>query len=321
MRSLKATFLILYPISLICLLIESITFKYFILKHFYVNTDVLMGIVFLIMIFMFISLFNSRKRHSDKLVELYLYFSKLIFVIISIFYLLLTFLDGLKYQNYVFYKYHVQPELLIRPITLVLFFIVAYHIFKYNKLLRLNEGLLKVFLSTTLFVLVIVFGLSNTFVDISNMQTSFITVLKTINLSKENKYEYVMRSQYGYYFDYMEFVKSVTPSNASILLPPQKNPWQFEGNQRLDRFFLYPRTLYSVNEESSSESHDYVLIAWGSEGFPPSNGDLYGWPQYNIKAKQVYIFDINSKTYKVYDGNYDPKIYLKSNTFGLIKIK
>lgn len=310
MKILKPLFLVLYPVTLLSLLIESYTFKYFLYKHFYINSDILTAIVFVLIIFIL-------RSPRDKIIKFYLLISSISVVVITAFYFFLTFIDDYNYQNYSFSKYHIQPDLLLRPIILGLFFLVAYYIEKKIKVFNRKKS----FLSSLLFVTVVIFGISNLFLDVSNLHQSLVTVIKTVNLKNSTKYSYIMRTQYGYYYDYIEFVKSIVPANASILLPPQKNPWQFEGNQRLDRFFLYPRTLYSTGEPDLPGTYDYILIAWGNSAFPPATGDSYGWPQYKVQAKEVYIYDINSNNYKIYKGDYDPKEYLKNDAYGLIKIK
>jgi hypothetical protein len=185
----------------------------------------------------------------------------------------------------------------------------------------LNKFFYRNFLSISLISLIAIFGLTNFVTDVSDFLPNLILIVKTENLNKDTKYAYIMQAKYGYYYDYMEFVKTIVPENSSILIPPQINPWQFEGNQRLDRYFLYPRTLYSTGEVNLPGNYDYILIAWGNSAFPPDKGDLYGWPRFKIKAEDVYIYDINTKTFKVYQGDYDPEKYLKDGVYGLIKTK
>jgi hypothetical protein len=148
-----------------------------------------------------------------------------------------------------------------------------------------------------------------------------VAIIRNINSNKEERFDFMMNMKYGNYYEYLNFVKSIADTQSSILLPPQKNPWQFEGNQRLARYFLYPRTLYSAHENNNPENVDYIEIAWGSTNFPPKGDDTYGWPRENINADKVYIYDFDSNKYQTYDEDYDPNKFLKPGVYGLIKTK
>ena len=130
-----------------------------------------------------------------------------------------------------------------------------------------------------------------------------------------------MKVKYGYYYDYINFVKQIVPENSSILLPPQENPWQNEGNQRLSRYFLYPRTIYSAHESNLPEDISYIVIAWGSPDFSPKNGKSYGWPKERIEASKIYIYNFDTKSITEYSENYDPDKFMKPGIYGLIKTK
>lgn len=228
-----------------------------------------MGVVFVSIIVTLTSRTSDSKLYLDSLINTYLFLSKLVLICISAFYFLFNFVEEHNYKNYVYSHYHIQPQLILRPIILISFFLIAYLVrdkivFLSNiKSYEPKKNYINSILAFALVVILAVFCIGNLFEDVSLLSKYFVDFMKTASMSKEEKYNYVMRSNYGYYFDYMEFVKSVVPSSSSILLPPQKNPWQLEGNQCLDRYFLYPRVLYSQYDQHLSNEYDYVLITWG----------------------------------------------------------
>ncbi len=318
MKILKALFVILFPVTFSVLLVESITYKNVFLKYAGLSSDVLLGTELLLGIVVLISIEKYKNTALDKIINLYIKLSFFGTVTGYIAYFTMTIVDNLNYKNFIFSKYHIQPDLFLRPILLLLFLSVVTILIK--KLLQKDKPI-HYFLNISFVSLIMVFGINNLVLDFTNLIPNVVTILKTARLNNDEMDKYAMHMKYGQYYDNLQIVKQIVAENESILLPPQKNPWQFEGNQRLDRYFLYPRTLYSSTEVSSLDNLNYILITWGSDVFPPAQGETYGWPNYKINSKEIYIFDATSETYKTYNGNYDPKIYLKSGVFGLIKIK
>jgi hypothetical protein len=133
-------------------------------------------------------------------------------------------------------------------------------------------------------------------------------------------YDDKMRYVWGFYYDYMAFVKSYTPENAKILIPPQQGPWFSEGNGALSRYFLYPRKLYNGNDITvQTDDFDYIMIAWGSwTNYPDS---AYGWPKVNINAEKLVYFTPGDKSVQVYLEDYDPKDKKNAGGWGLIKLR
>lgn len=327
----KIFFLIITNITFMFLFVELYTYKYFLFRHFYINTDIFIGLSFILGYISINGLLKKSKSIRDKMVCFILYFDLFLACPLIIVYLYLKYLDYSNYQNYIFSIYHLQPDLLIRPIILSFSLIaLLYYKTRLSKTLQYKQNISRIwykqrpvetFLSVTLIALIFTFGISNLLIDISNAMPDVFAIIMNINSNDDDKLIFRMKMKYGIYDDYIKFIKMVVPENSSMLLPPQKNPWQYEGNQRLTRFFLYPRTLYSAHESNLPENVDFITIAWGNSAFPPAPGDHYGWPRYEVKAEKVYIYDFDTKSYTTYNGDYNPETILKPGVYGLIKTK
>ncbi len=314
-------------ITLSILFLEVFTYKNILFKHFFISSDAL----FVISLFFTWTIINSNKNGNKvmDLVTLYVFtFIKYLFIPISFFYIYFLFLNINNYPNYVFSIYHLQPDLLVRPLlfSLCISFLsyIKKHTSLFHKTLSFVKDPRKKYENLSVLVLVVTLFSYGVFNFTKNIDTlSPYVVLSFANFSKSNieKTDVIMKVKYGYYYDYVKFVKQIVPENASILLPPQENPWQNEGNQRLTRYFLYPRTIYSAHESNLPEDISYIVIAWGSPDFPPKNGKSYGWPKERIEASKIYIYNFDTKGITEYSGDYDPDKFMKPGTYGLIKTK
>ena len=92
-------------------------------------------------------------------------------------------------------------------------------------------------------------------------------------------------------------VKNNTPPNATIIGPPEEDPWLMgSGNDRFVRVFLYPRKIISVTKTipdvKAFGPNTYILITWGKEECKPEG--CHGWPRQDIFAKRIIYKDPNS---------------------------
>ncbi len=317
---MKRLLLILFiSLTFLSLFAEVYTFKYFLFKHYFISTDLL------IVLTLIVELYVLKDKDYNTF---FLTISKLLFVPLAIIYFYLTYLNNSNYSNYVFSKYHVQPELILRPLVFsILIFLMIYlkqkkplildtvNVFK-KKDHRIENSIIGL-----LFILLVSFGLTNFFKDFATLWPYLNPIPNHLISTYSQKYDYIMKIKYGNYYEYTQFVKNVVSDNSSLLLPPQQNPWQYEGNQRLARYFLYPRTLYSAHKKNLPKSVDFIEIAWGSTDFAPKGDETYGWPKNKIKAEKVYIYDFDTNDYKIYNEDYEPEKFLKPGVYGLIKTK
>ncbi len=318
----------LFTISLILSLIEIFTYKNFFFKHFYIHTDVLIGLA---VISGMIFIAREERMKTTFLNKMVFILTRGCYAILALtipLYVYFNLLNLINYPNYVFSKIHIQTDLIIRPIVLclslvILLYLQKKHLVSFYKLYKEKtwKNYARYFLTIIIVGIIALYTLVNLIVNAADIIPQTILMINNRNLTRQQKYEYVMVKNYGYFYNYMDFIKSVTPPDASILLPPQKNPWQLEGNQRLVRYFLFPRVLYSAHESNLPASFDYIMIAWGGDSFPPDNSNDYGWPKYPIEAKKIYLYDTSTKNYSVSNDNYDPNKFLKPGTYGLIETK
>lgn len=319
--------LVFVLITFTALFVEVYTYKYFLFKHFLLSTDLLIGLT-VILSFWILKDRPFKDSLITKFGKVILYLTKHLYVFLIPVYLYLMYLDSQYYSNYVFSNYHLQPNLLIRPIVFSVLLNIVDYLFNKLPYLLSNTSLLNkiniksdIYYLTSISLIFAIFLINNLLLDASTLMPYVSAIIKNSNSSVDEKYEYMMTLKYGSYYKYVKLLKSIVPENSSLLLPPQKNPWQYEGNQRLTRNFLYPRILYSAHEPNLPDNIEFIEIIWGSTDFKPEFDNEYGWPKNRIDAEKIYIFDLEKGSTKIYYQNYDPEIFLTPGVYGLIKTK
>lgn len=66
----------------------------------------------------------------------------------------------------------------------------------------------------------------------------------------DSSYGEKMTRRWGWYYDFISFIKENTPEDANIVFPPQSNQYPRIGNLGLNSYFLLPRSLYHGNEQT-----------------------------------------------------------------------
>jgi len=271
-----------------CLLIECVTYRGFLWKHFFLDTNFLMTLLVI-----FLTFVNEDKRLTFKL-------NRFLFPVLVVFYFVLLSLDFVFYSNYVFSHFHIQPQnVLFLVLTSIL--ILASEEANNHRLLKRAKENVSYFLN-----FLIIFFMLYLFIasvpDVFNRAIYFDAGIFThLNFSYDDK----MRNLWGDYYDFMNFVKSNTPADSSILVPPQ-DFMATVGNVGLDRYFLYPRKLGNGKLDDLSEANfQYVLIVpW--------------WPRVELPAEKILVLNPGGGITEVF-GNYEPaKI---QNSWGIIKLK
>lgn len=119
-----------------------------------------------------------------------------------------------------------------------------------------------------------------------------------------SSYDEKMSATYPGFYPAMQIVKNLTPSNATLVIPPQGNPWESEGNGAFVTYFLYPRrVIHWEDRGSSSNTPEYILIARGSWA---THGTEYGWPKESVDADRLWQFDVKTGTAKEIVKDYNP---------------
>lgn len=96
-------------------------------------------------------------------------------------------------------------------------------------------------------------------------------------------YDDKMRIELGGFYDCMLVVKSNTPEDATIFIPPQADVWQMEGNEFLVMYFLYPRRIMHFEKisEAALSLKPYFIYSWG---YWPGDRKMGAWPYEKIVA-------------------------------------
>jgi len=324
----KSIFPYLMTLSFFFMLLESYMYIGFLRKFILVDSRFFLVLSILSIIFIVYSRASSRKHTLSKVEDIVLNLNALLFFPLLVFYLIMIVSNSVKYQNYIFTTFHIQPQNFFNVVILsfllfVLKFInfirganrlilskVIQNHFTMSNNYRVKSVLFIVIYPFTLYIFINLFSVFHK--DINNL----VFISTHINYSYDQK----MEEYWGFYYDFIKFVKDNTPENSVIVIPPQETPWLTEGNEWVDRYFLYPRKLVQGTYDSLPDGDfDYVMVAWGTWNTPDK--ERYGWPKVNVKAEKIIY--INSKDNAMYDyfGNYDPKDQRNQESYGLIEIK
>jgi hypothetical protein len=141
-----------------------------------------------------------------------------------------------------------------------------------------------------LFLLILATLVFNIFLS-SSLIKSELKALNPLSFQVFLPYEAKMWLKMGFLYDYANFIKKNTPSDAVILIPPQGFPWSMTGNALYFRYFLYPRQLINGKEKEpgvdfKKENIDYVLLAWGESSIS-EYGFTNGWPKFFVPARRI----------------------------------
>ena len=131
-------------------------------------------------------------------------------------------------------------------------------------------------------------------------------------------YEDKLVRAYGGFYPAMRFVTELTPDDALILIPPQANPWEVEGNAPMVTYYLYPRKVQNMTDQMPATDRPvYALIAHGS--WPKTGETDYGWPKINISSSRIWRFESSSHALEEFSREYNP--VTDKWDWGLIEVK
>lgn len=269
-------YLVIACLSLAVAIVESVSYLGFFYNHFDIHS------FFIYFIGICCSLFVTNYPQLIKISLMYLSF------FLGIVYFVLIFLENITYPNFVFTTTHLNPVTLEILLALIWF---HYLIVRKNSLLK-----------SLLIALIIFVGVGNA------GKTTGIAYkgLRNIMSDPFATYDQKMTKAYPGFYPAMQQVKKLTHDSATILIPPQANPWEVEGNMAMVNYFLYPRSVANLNPDAITDLGDntYLLIAKGS--WPRTGVTDYGWPKVPVKSYQIWEFDISTGESKVRVKDYDP---------------
>ncbi len=208
-------------------------------------------------------------------------------------YVSLMIAESLTYPNFVYTLTHINLQGLQIFVLLIWFILLVSQDKQTDPLLRLGKNLL---FAALIFVSAEGLGLSLAFL------TKGITYAVSHSL---DSYEDKLTKAHGGFYSAMRLVTELTPSNTLILIPPQGNPWEVEGNAPMVTYYLYPRKVENLRDQiGRSDRQVYALIAHGS--WPKSGDTDYGWPKIKLSATRLWKFDVSNHSYLTYHRDYDP---------------
>lgn len=116
----------------------------------------------------------------------------------------------------------------------------------------------------------------------SYLQAIQMTINAHIPFDDRFTYKLGGTSYYGWIWPYAQFLKKHTTEQAVIVIPTQNNIWKMEGNEAYFRWFMYPRTLVHMENETIPENATHMLIALGE-----CDNGACGWPKISIPAERI----------------------------------
>ncbi len=326
-------------ITLSFLIIEAFTYSGFIRQHLFIDSKLFMVINVLMLLFN--SFVNNSDKNIDKNVEVDLLVlvvkgSYLAVPILAIIYYIMIAVESANYPNYIFSTLHINPDSFFSVLVFSLIISMSGLLSKIDltnfdlnqisesniprtKNFRLNVNGNK-FQSLVTILFVVIFGyftLQNFILTSKRIVKSNIYIL----VNKDATYEEKMYESWHFFYRYMKFIIDNTPENSSIAIPPPVRPWLSEGNSVLVRYFLFPRYVVTIEDESGKVVNpDYYIISKGI--WKATLESEYGWPKEKIEAEEIiYLNEKDFSIKKIKNVIYDPDSAENKYGWGLIKVK
>lgn len=332
---------LLFPFLLTFLLfviiIETFTYLGFMEKILFVNSNTSFVLITIFTTF-FVANILSKPQYvlsdSNKhFFSLILFF----FPLLALLYISLSFLESKNYPNFVFSSYHIQLPVMQKLVAAYFFILVSYNAITAKKKLlasRYQFFYTLPFKPTMPFITIKFFLLVQSLLLLLFLVTNTV---KVIPLFSENvthifshpiaTYDEKMKYNWKFFYEYMQYVKKVTPEDAVIALPPAQSHWLSTGNIVLVRYFLYPRSVVNLVETQSIETiyqippgeYSHMLLAQGLWNDPQVP---YGWPKQQIPVEKIFLLNREEMTESIVQTSvYEPKLYEDTPYWGVLKLK
>jgi hypothetical protein len=330
----NACFPLLWALAFFISVLESFTYAGFSFKHLLLPFQPLLVISILsgILARLYQEL-SEQKRTRIASYRTLLIINRLAFLPLLLSTLLIFSLEWANYPNYVFSKFHLQPQLLLWTCFLsgFLIFLDSESLFKKwflrNFILKKRRVIefkyIKQITIRVLFIVVVAWIFFNNLFKITGwiFQRSSFMIKNPLAT-----YDEKMRYSWGEFYNYMLFIRKNTNDNAVIMYPPMKSPWSDVGNGGLIRYFLYPRQfVQNITDENAEidKTADYVMLAWGTGSCLDDEVDCHGWPKKTFEAEWILYKNPKSTEVeeKIENTVYNFKDKRNQGAWGLIKIK
>jgi hypothetical protein len=264
-----------------CLFLETIKYPGFIGNHFFIDAKVYFTAVIVLLLF---------TDTESKIMRFILRANSLFLIAISLVYTGFSLLEGAHFRNYVLATFRFHLDGLILPVLFSLaLFLAGKFKSELPKVGKRSRIIYIVFTSLLVFFVVKNITYDSVIAFSWNSYVAF---------HLKSSYDDKMFYQWGDFYRFMTFVKKNTPSDATIVIPPEQDPWLIgSGNNDFVRAFIYPRKIVQetliIPDLKVFGPNTYILITWGKEACKPDPG-CHGWPRQDLKAKKIIYKDPDS---------------------------
>lgn len=307
-------------------MLEVLFYKGFVLRYFHLDLRFVSVALTLLFILTFLNYLKFQTTNNKYFLLAWLGKLNLLLLLLGcIAFFVFEALETAHYQNYVLSKFSIHYQNI--PFVLYFFLLGSFlSILESPKNLYLrftdyfgSDLTLKVILLFSFLILV----LSNLFNQFSIVTKGLHQSFAYVGEPYEARLERRLggRDNMGWIVAYTSFVKSHTPNNAVIFIPPQQALWEVTGNSGYMRYFLHPRILINFEDMYATipEEATHVLIShglWFGNAQP-------GWPKIDIPAEEIEVIthiDRDTGNVTVYK-NTAYTVNSEQETWGLIKLK
>ena len=217
----------------------------------YIPSKIFLVISILLSLLVFLTSGTKSNPHRSRIVTIPL--------IASVIYVLSLTMEGMTTQGYIFSHFHLRPESMLYPVfaTLVTALSLTQQV-KSSVAIRLVSLLLSISIG---------YYFLRQFPIITVQASSLISAAVS---APHATYGDKMRSHWGDFYDYMQYLKQNLPQEGTTLgIPPQQNPWLLYGNGMLVQSFIYPSLV--TNIDLSQEGVKLPPYMMQLPDWPPNN--------------------------------------------------
>lgn len=319
-KKLEPILLVFLPLlilfTFVCLALDTFIYPGAVAKYLLIDSRFYFGLSLVLALF-FVPYRKERKSKGFKILNFVLTANVILLIPLWAVYLVFAGIEVAHYTNYVLtaYRIHLGGLISIPLFSLSLFWAE-----------KVKNSLPKVFLPKPKNIIYFALVILAAYFSVRNLAASANTSLignLYVFFHPTSSYDEKMYYQWGDFYRYMVFIKTNTPENAKIVIPPEQEPWLARtGDIQLVRAFLYPRQLiqYSqiiILDLRSLEPGTYIMVSWGDREC--NTDDCHGWPKQTIAAKKIIYKDPNSSGVIETKENF---VYEKDDykyVYGLIK--
>lgn len=290
------------------LLLDVLKYPGFFGNHFFISSVIYFAITVTMLIFL---------DTDTKIMKFVFGLNKILLGLTLTSYIVLSLIEGAHYMNYLLNTLHIHIDGMAYPL---LFNFSVLLVEKFKHLIPKTFGPAKFVFPVITFLLVYFAAGNVSYVTTMAFERNFY-----IPFHLRDSYDDKMYYRWADFYRYMVFVRQNTPEGATIILPPEQDPWLIgTGNPNFVLGFLFPRKVVSgelvipEKEFKSFDNNTYLLISWGKEVCSPEPA-CHGWPRQEINAQKIIYKDPDSSgVIEVVENSvYDPSD--TTYVYGLIK--